>query len=151
MGSSYLIAYSGGLDSHVLLHQMASFRSEDPTLQLRAIHVHHGLNKKADDWAAHCKKVCAELDIPFVLKNVTITQKNGDSVEALAREARYAVIAECLQADEVLLTAHTLDDQAETLLLQLLRGAGPKGMAAMPMQKPFANSLLVRPFLDSTR
>ncbi len=147
----YLIAYSGGLDSHVLLHQMATFQSEDPTLKLRAIHVHHGLNEKADDWVVHCEKVCAELKIPFILKKVTLTKKNGDSVEALAREARYAVIAECLETDEVLLTAHTLDDQAETLLLQLLRGAGPKGMSAMPMQKSFANSVLVRPLLNSTR
>lgn len=147
----YLIAYSGGLDSHVLLHKMASLRSQHPEISLRAIHVHHGLQQNADQWAAHCEAVCRSLDLPFLVKKVRISRERGESIEALARCERYRVIAECLFEDESLLTAHTRDDQAETLLLQLLRGAGPKGMAAMPMRKPFAHSVLLRPLLNTMR
>jgi len=147
----FLIAYSGGLDSHVLLHKMALLRSQHPELQLRAVHVHHGLNQQADAWAVHCKSICDALEIPFLLLKVTISREAGESLEALARHKRYHAISACLAAEECLLTAHTQDDQAETLLLQLLRGAGPKGLAAMPMKKPFAHSLLLRPLLNQTR
>ena len=147
----YLIAYSGGLDSHVLLHKMATKRAQDSSIQLRAIHVHHGLNPQADTWAAHCKSVCVELAIPLLLKKVVIPCDTGDSLEALARRERYRIIAECLEEDESLMTGHTLDDQAETLLLQLLRGAGPKGLSAMPEQKPFSHGFLLRPLLNTSR
>ncbi len=147
----YLIAYSGGLDSHVLLHQMALLRAQYPEIVLRAIHVHHGLNNHADQWASHCRAVCVDLAISFLLKKIDIPRETGDSIEALARHGRYRIISECLEENECVLTAHTRDDQAETLLLQLFRGAGPKGLAAMPMRKPFAHSVLLRPLLNVTR
>jgi tRNA(Ile)-lysidine synthase len=147
----FLMAYSGGLDSHALLHKMSVLKKQNPEIQLRAIHVHHGLHEKADQWAAHCEIICRQLDIPLSVKKINIPNHTGESLEALAREARYRVIAEHLAEDECVLTAHTMDDQAETLLLQLIRGAGPKGLSAMPMRKPFAHSVLLRPLLKTTR
>ncbi len=145
---NYLIAYSGGKDSHVLLHILTQLRQQSSTIHLRALHVHHGLSPDADDWAQHCKQVCQNYQVPFLLEKVTIPF--GDSIEAAARQARYQVLANHLKQNECLLTAHTQDDQAETVLLQLVRGAGPKGLSAMPSSKPFAHTLHLRPLLKIT-
>jgi len=146
----YLIAYSGGLDSHVLLHAMAQLRQQDSKMQLRALHVHHGLNAQADKWLSHCKQVCHQLNIDFLFKKITIND-SSDSLEAAARQTRYRVLAQHLAESECLLTAHHQDDQAETVLLQLLRGAGPKGLSAMPFKKPFGHSVHLRPLLKTSR
>lgn len=140
----YVVAYSGGLDSHVLLHAAASLRN---TFAVRAIHIHHGLHPNADHWEAHCQNVCAGLKIPLISQKITIDRKGGDSLEALARHLRYKTLMDLLDTDEILLTAHTEDDQAETLLLQLLRGAGIKGLASMPSK----SHRLLRPLLEFTR
>lgn len=146
----FLIAYSGGLDSHVLLHTLYQHQKKHPEIQLRAIHIHHGLSPFADEWQMHCEAVCVELGINCLLRKINI--KSGSlSLEEAARVARYAVFKELIQADECLLTAHTLDDQAETLLLQLLRGAGIKGMSAMPDKISFACGLFIRPLLIFSR
>lgn len=126
-GKKYLCAYSGGLDSHVLLH--AASKMND--IELRAIHIHHGLHADADTWAEHCTKVCLELNIPLSIIKVHVDKHAGDGVEAAARHARYQAIAEHIASDEVLLTAHHQEDQAETILLRLLRGSGSQGLAAM--------------------
>lgn len=144
---SYLIAFSGGVDSHVLLHALAQWRQQNPRVELRALHVNHGLSQHANEWARHCAYVCERLNIPFLLEKIQL-EDNGESLEAEARRVRYQVFAAHLTANECLLTAHHQDDQAETLLLQLLRGAGPKGLAAMPERKPFAETLHLRPLLD---
>jgi tRNA(Ile)-lysidine synthase len=149
--NKFLIAYSGGLDSHVLLHSMAALRAEDPELQLQAAHIHHGLSPNAGRWAKHCKQICAELNIPCVVKKIKLKPTKKDSLEALAREKRYQALAENITADTCLLTAHTQTDQAETVLLQLLRGAGPKGLAAMPEVMEFAGTVKIRPLLNFTR
>ena len=140
--SCCVVAYSGGVDSHVLLHLCKS-----AGLPLRAVHIHHGLQTDADAWDMHCRKVCEQLDIGYRCLHVNAVPAQGESPEDAARTARYQALVEQLAADEVLLTAHHLDDQAETFLLQLLRGAGPAGLASMPLIKPFGEGHHVRPLL----
>lgn len=144
------IAYSGGLDSSVLLHVMAELRPQF-SANVAAIHVNHGLSKNANVWQQHCEQICARLNIPFQAFQVNAHPKTGESPEAAARKARYQVFEKFVRENELLLTAHHQDDQAETLLLQLLRGAGVKGLAAMPTYKPFSNGHLLRPLLAITR
>jgi tRNA(Ile)-lysidine synthase len=147
--SQLILAYSGGLDSHVLLHQLAQY----PTTKskLHVVHINHGLSPNADQWQAHCATVCSELKVPFTTIKITIDIKPGDSLEAVAREQRYAELAKFVDENTALLTAQHQDDQAETILLQLFRGAGVKGLAAMPEQKLFANGVQLRPLLNTTR
>jgi tRNA(Ile)-lysidine synthase len=144
------IAYSGGLDSHVLLHAASQLWHKNNTT-LCAIHIHHGLNKDADLWAVHCQNICAELGIPCEVVPVKITCLKGESVESCARKARYSAISERLSDKDIVLTAQHADDQAETLLLQLLRGSGISGLAAMPRIHSLGKGKLIRPFLDITR
>lgn len=148
----FWVAYSGGRDSTVLLHALSGLRAFlSPDLELCAIHVDHGLSFHAGAWARHCEAVCARLGIPCHTLRVNATPQSGESPEAAARQARYQAIASLIEAGDGLLTAHHQDDQAETLLLQLLRGAGPHGLAAMPVHVPFANGCLARPLLGFTR
>ncbi len=147
--SRWWIAYSGGLDSHCLLHAITEWAPKLPPLT--AIHVNHGLNPSAAQWAAHCASVCAERQVPFQSLEVKVTPNPGESLEAAARTVRYSALAHCMGSGDVLLTAHHQDDQAETLLLQLLRGAGPRGLAAMPVLVPFYAGYLARPLLDDSR
>ena len=137
-----VVAYSGGIDSHVLLH--LCYRSG---LSVRAVHIHHGLQAEADSWDAHCRNVCANIEIPYKCIHVDAQPQPGESPEDAARHARYRAFANELDNGEVLLTAHHQDDQAETLLLQLMRGAGPAGLASMPLIKSFANGYHARPLL----
>lgn len=125
------VGYSGGLDSHVLLHALAQLRA-DGGWRVRAIHIHHGLHPDADRWAEHCAHTCTALDVGLTVERVTVAGVDDYGLEEAARRARYAAFARCLHADEVLLSAHQRDDQAETVLLQLLRGTGVRGLAAMP-------------------
>ncbi len=150
LDKTYWVGYSGGLDSHVLLHLCAELRKQYP-LRLKAVHVHHGLSIHAMDWAMHCEKVCADLQIEFIQKSIDAKALTGDSPEEVARERRYDVFANLLASQDVLLTAHQQDDQAETLLVQLFRGAGPKGLAAMPALKTFAAGFHARPLLSASR
>jgi tRNA(Ile)-lysidine synthase len=151
--TKFLIAYSGGMDSHVLLHSMNNLCEQNPLLKIRAIHVHHGLSVNADSWVKHCTTVCEQLNIELIVKyvNVKSKSKNKHSLESLARTLRYQEISKTIYADECLLTAHHINDQAETVLLQLFRGAGPKGLAAMPKYKNFAPGYFLRPLLEFNR
>ncbi len=149
-GRRLWIAYSGGLDSHVLLHAAASLRGR-LRLDLRAVHVHHGLLREADAWAAHCVQVCADLGVPLVVRRLGLAPAAGESLEAVAREARYAAFRELLQPGDRLATAQHRDDQAETLLLALLRGAGVHGLAAMPARAVLGAGVLLRPLLALPR
>ncbi len=148
---SIVIAYSGGLDSHVLLHLVASLRDHYPALTIQAIHVDHQLNPQSDQWALHCQKICEDLQIPICIEKILLNLKPGDSLEEEARHARYDVLKKYIQKDTALLTAHNLNDQAETFLLQALRGAGPKGLSAMPETKKFGDGFLIRPLLSISR
>jgi len=148
---SLWLAYSGGLDSQVLLHLLHSAQTQFAPLQLRAVHVHHGLNSKANNWAEHCLQSCQHLSIPCKIIRVQIPQDTGESLEALARTVRYQAFKDLLQTNEALLTAQHADDQAETVLLQLLRGAGAPGLAAMPEKSRLGKGWLLRPLLGFRR
>lgn len=143
------IALSGGLDSTVLLHLLAGLAQREALPPLSAIHIHHGLQSAADAWPAHCRELCAGLSVPLQVEYVQVAP--GASLERAARDARYAAFAARLDAGEVLLTAQHRDDQAETLLFRLLRGAGVQGLAAMPVSRALAAGHLVRPLLNCSR
>ena len=145
-----LVAFSGGLDSSVLLHRLAG----DPAVRtrgLRAIHVHHGLQPAADDWAAHCQRNCARLGVPLAVVRVAVAAGSGPANEGAARTARHAAFADALGDGEVLALAHHRDDQAETFLLRALRGSGVDGLAAMRAWRPYAAGWLWRPLLGLPR
>lgn len=143
--TDFLIGLSGGIDSVVLLDLM----QQQPHLNLRAVHIHHGLSKNADDWAIFCQQCCAEYGIPLIVKPVRVSGSAG--VEANARQARYQAISELIRAEEVFVTAHHLDDQAETLLLALKRGSGIKGLSAMQAVSVQQNFTFFRPLLSCTK
>ncbi|MEM0549090.1 MULTISPECIES: tRNA lysidine(34) synthetase TilS [Aeromonas] len=145
-----LVAFSGGLDSTLLLALAAQFAREYG-LPLRALHVHHGLSAHADEWVAHCESVCQQLAVPLIVERVTLARGNGESLEAQARTARYQRLMVHMTEGEWLLTAHHQDDQLETLLLALKRGAGLRGLAGILPSQPFAGGLLLRPLLDISR
>ncbi|WWO99231.1 MAG: tRNA lysidine(34) synthetase TilS [Candidatus Dasytiphilus stammeri] len=145
-----LIAYSGGLDSTVLLHQLMLLRNHRPELKLRAIHINHGISPAANCWAQHCYQQCKIWQIP--LKIIKINQLDiKQGIEAAARIARYNVFKKVLLKGEILLTAQHLDDQCETFLLALKRGSGPAGLAAMPSEIKIGNNIFLRPMLYQTR
>lgn len=148
--AAWQVAYSGGLDSSVLLHAMAALR-ERFDVPVGAVHVHHGLQADADGWADHCRRVCADHHIPLSVLQVDARPATGESPEAAARQARYAALADWLAPDHCLLTAQHQDDQAETLLLQLLRGAGVPGLASMPACTAFGEGTHLRPLLSFSR
>lgn len=147
-----LVAFSGGLDSTVLLHLLMKLRLKQHDIQLRAIHIHHHLSKFADQWSEHCQKICHQWQIPLSVIHVNAKEKAKEKgIEAAARQARYQAFADMLQLDECLLTAQHLDDQCETFLLALKRGSGPAGLSSMAKCSVFHNSLLLRPLLEVTR
>jgi tRNA(Ile)-lysidine synthetase, N-terminal domain/tRNA(Ile)-lysidine synthetase, C-terminal domain len=146
-----LVGYSGGLDSRVLLELMARYVAVKPGFSLQAIHVHHGLNPKADEWLQHCQTVCAVLDVPLIARHAILEKKARESLEDVARQARYDLFREHLATGGFLLTAHHQDDQLETLLLALKRGSGPRGLSAMPRHIAFASGHLIRPLLSFDR
>lgn len=144
------VAYSGGLDSSVLLHALATAPAARAR-GLRAWHVHHGLHAQADAWAAHCARICAGHDLELSVSRVSVARDGGDGPEAAARAARHAAFAAGLGDGEVLALAHHQDDQAETLLLRLLRGSGPDGLAAMREWRDCGRGRLWRPLLALPR
>lgn len=148
--SKLLVAFSGGLDSSVLLHLLVQLRRQRPELQVRAVHVHHGLSRFADQWVAHCRQQCLEWQVPLQVQHVQVDSQHG-GIEAAARNARYAALAEALAGGETLLTAQHLDDQCETFLLALKRGSGPAGLSAMAAQSQLSGKPLLRPLLDFSR
>lgn len=148
--NAILVAFSGGLDSTVLLHQLVLWRAQNPGVVLRAIHIHHGLSPHADSWVQHCESVCAQWQVPLVVERVHL-EDDGLGIEAQARRARYQAFAQTLLPGEVLMTAQHLDDQCETFLLALKRGSGPAGLSAMGESYPFAGTQLIRPLLAQTR
>ncbi len=148
--SNYRVALSGGLDSTVLLQALASVRAQLPG-PLSAIHVDHGLHPDAPRWQAHCAALCAKLGVPLESRRVKVIPAPGESLEAVAREQRYGVFREVMQPGDALLLAQHADDQLETFLLQALRGAGVRGLAAMPESAGFGGGLLLRPLLGFSR
>ena len=146
----YWIGFSGGMDSTVLLHALASLKNT-LSAPVHVIHVDHGLSPHATEWSRHCEAFCRKLGLPFELRRVDARPEKGESPEAAARRVRYATIKRLIETGDMLLTAHHQDDQAETVLLQLLRGAGPHGLAAMPRYCTFGDGWLGRPLLAFSR
>ncbi|MEW6445870.1 MAG: tRNA lysidine(34) synthetase TilS [Pseudomonadota bacterium] len=150
-----LLALSGGLDSTVLLHILARMHDAGLIAPLRAVHVHHGLHPDADDWAAHASQAAAALGVVCDVHRIRLEATDRRGLEAAARALRYAALHARMDQGSVLLTAHHRDDQAETLLHQLMRGAGVRGMAAMPDLKPVETprglAWHARPLLGVTR
>lgn len=143
------VGYSGGLDSSVLLHALCA--RPELRARVKALHVHHGLSPKADDWLAHCQAQCLALAVPFFYERVQLAhQPNG--LEQAARQARYEVYRRhCLSGDTLLL-AHHGDDQIETFFMRMLRGAGLQGAAAMAQERELKNGVrLLRPLLHVLR
>jgi tRNA(Ile)-lysidine synthase len=143
-----VVALSGGADSAALLSRLAAPGGGFRGLPLRAVHIDHGLQAAASEFREACKNLCEHLGIPLSLIRVEVQSEAGLSIEAAARDARYAALAAQLQPLECLLTAHHRQDQAETLLLQALRGAGVKGLSAMPVCRALGLGWHVRPVLD---
>lgn len=142
----FILAYSGGVDSHVLLHLAVRAK-----LALTIVHINHGISPQADVWQQHCQQVCDDLGVALQVEKVQVTKSAG-SLEASARKARYELLSRYVEnPDTVLLTAHHQDDQAETVLLRLLRGSGVHGWAGMRPARPFAAGLLLRPLLSYSR
>lgn len=150
-GRHLMLALSGGADSVALLDILAQLRAS-LHFSLSAVHVNHQISPNAADWAEFCARLCAGYNIPFQVVRVDLKRQPGESLEELARDARYRVFAE-QPADFIVLAQH-LDDQAETLLLQLLRGAGAKGLSAMAelrIQDSGLRTGFLRPLLDVPR
>ncbi len=152
------IAYSGGLDSSVLLHVSRQYAAQRG-MRLFAFHIHHGISANADAWLAHCKNEAERLDVTFDARKVQLAGAGKCGVEEAARISRYAALGDLCRSHQVplLLTAHHLDDQAETVLLQLLRGSGVAGLSGMDRANTAADLLgngglwMARPLLDCTR
>lgn len=145
---AFLIGLSGGVDSTVLLHLFVRL-SEQMPLKFRAIHIHHGISNNSDYWLDHCRQLCQQFNVPFSFEKVQFQQQRN--IEAQARQARYQAIQQHLNHNEMLVTAHHLDDQSETFLLALKRGSGVKGLAAMPTLSRLFSVPIFRPLLSVTR
>ena len=146
-GSVWWIALSGGLDSCVLLHSLVALQLP---VKIHAIHINHQISPNANAWQQHCADFCTQLNIPFTAVKVDV-KNTGRGIEDAAREARYAVFEQHLTVGDYLLTAHHADDQSETMLLRLMRGTGPRGLAVMAQQRPLAAGTLHRPLLNFSR
>ncbi len=146
----YVIAFSGGVDSLVLLHALASRRARHGR-KVACLHVDHQLDPASPDWAYFCREVARGLEVDVDILRVDVERQGGQGLEAAARSARYDALSRRVHKGDWLLSAHHQDDQAETLLLALLRGSGPLGVAAMPGIRRFGDAWLARPLLGVTR
>ena len=145
------VAFSGGLDSTVLLHALARALVDRPNYRIRAAHVDHQLQRDSAIWRQHCGSVALSLQLEFVPLVVKVAADPELSPEAAARDARYAALRQILRPNEVLLTAHHADDQLETMLLALMRGAGLRGLSGVPSVQIFGGGWLARPLLEFSR
>ncbi len=145
------VAFSGGLDSHVLLDLLVCAVANMPGFQIGALHIHHGISRFADVWAAHCEKICLDYKLPFKVLSVNGKVTDGSSPEAVAREARFAAFShffnQNVDQNQALLLAHHQTDQAETILLRLLRGSGPLGLGGIRSKVLLGKGELIRPLL----
>ena len=146
----YVIALSGGLDSAVLAHALSMTR-ERHGRSLLAVHVDHQLHPESGSWTDHCRALAGSLGIEFVAETVAVDAAEAGGLEAAARKARYEALALHTGHGDWLLSAHHRDDQAETLLLNLMRGSGPAGLAGIGLLTPFAAGWLARPLIDLSR
>ena len=146
--ANYLyVGYSGGLDSHVLLHVIIKLIGKK---RITAVHVNHQLSSNSDIWQKHCEDRCLEIGVDIICKTVSIKNR-GTGIEDAARNARYSVFEKLLKKNDLLILAHHADDQIETMLFRLFRGSGIKGMSGMPISRLLGNGELFRPLLPFFR
>lgn len=146
----FLVCCSGGLDSSVLLHLFYQLKPM-LTVPIQVIYVDHGLHQDSRIWQSHCESLCADYELSYLPFAVHTRPDKGESLEAWAREQRYDLIRKHMQQHDVIFTAHHLDDQVETFFLQAIRGAGPRGLSAMPGIKEFGPGIMARPLLNVKR
>ena len=144
--SKFIVGFSGGLDSTTLLHVMHAFE-----LPVHAVHINHNLFKDSDIWEQHCKEFCKQQGINLSVEHLTIDKVTKKSIEELARNARYQSLFQFVGEQDALVTAHHKNDLAETLILQLMRGSGPPGLAAMQKDSTTKYGRQLRPLLDCSR
>ncbi|MFV1997427.1 MAG: tRNA lysidine(34) synthetase TilS [Acidiferrobacterales bacterium] len=143
------LAYSGGMDSHVLLQLLVELCA-DSRRQFTAIHVDHGLSPQSREWSRHCAAICSNIGVPLIVERVSV-EVGGKGPEDAAREARYHALTKHILPNDVLVTAHHRDDQVETVLLHLVRGTGAHGLAGMAPVREFAQGMHIRPLLERSR
>lgn len=148
--SRLVVGFSGGLDSTVLLHALASTQEGDAP-SLLAVYVDHGLHDDSVKWGEHCESIAQQMGVEFQSLVVRVNKDSGQGVEGAARVARYDALRDVVRGGDWLLSAHHRDDQAETLILNLLRGSGPAGLAGIGEVQPFSDGWLVRPLLSYSR
>ncbi len=147
-----VVGFSGGLDSTVLLHLISELHKQKHLpAPVTVVHVNHGLQRAATEWQDYCAEVCAQLDLPILIRNVTVDLSNNASPEEAARSARYAAFENILEDGDQLLLAHHQDDQLETVLFRLIRGSGAKGLAGIPVTRPCGHGVILRPLLGFRR
>lgn len=144
------VGVSGGLDSVVLLHLLTTLRNSTG-ISLTALHAHHGLHPDADKWQQFCESLCAKWSVTFETCRLDVRTRRGEGREASARNARYLWYLSVVKPEQYLLLAHQRDDQAETVLLNLLRGAGVRGLSAMGLASTFKKRRIIRPLLGYDR
>jgi tRNA(Ile)-lysidine synthase len=147
-GARVVVAFSGGVDSTVLLAALTRLKLRAP---LRAAHVDHGLHPDSSLWSEHCAATARALGVELVTIRVEVERRARSGLEAAARTARYAALADLLSPGDLLLTAHHADDQLETVLLRIVRGSGVRGLRAIRERMPFGRGWLVRPLLGCSR
>ncbi|MEO1896178.1 MAG: tRNA lysidine(34) synthetase TilS, partial [Methylococcales bacterium] len=149
LGKNIFVAFSGGCDSHVLLHLCAQI----PTVSssVTAVYIDHGLQECAADWGIHCQQVAEQLGVNFATVSLNLLPPQGESLEAIAREARYQAIARLLGPGDMVLTAHHQEDQYETILLKMFRGAGLLGLSGISEYSALGDGQLIRPLLGVTK
>ncbi|MDP0588321.1 MAG: tRNA lysidine(34) synthetase TilS [Candidatus Endonucleobacter bathymodioli] len=151
LGSSLVVAFSGGVDSTTLLHSLVSLRDAKKIAALKAIHINHSLSDNASEWQKHCQNICDLWSVELKIVRVHISNIEGEGLEQAARSARYKAFNNELKADECLLQGHHLNDQAETVLLRLFRGTGVTGLSGMPFSRALGKATLLRPLLAVSR
>ncbi|WP_226798905.1 tRNA lysidine(34) synthetase TilS [Candidatus Annandia pinicola] len=146
---NFLIAYSGGIDSTFLLYKFANLRKYY-NINIRAIYINHKLHSNSDIWIYHCKEQCDIWRIPLIIEKINIIDINSN-IENNARKLRYKAIKKHILPNEILLTAHHMDDQCETFILSLKRGSGPQGLSSIRFKRNFFNTKIIRPLLNYTK
>ncbi|MDD7804976.1 MAG: tRNA lysidine(34) synthetase TilS [Endozoicomonas sp. (ex Botrylloides leachii)] len=149
--TSFIVAYSGGVDSTVLLHGLVALRNAGVIDRLKAIHINHGLSEHAQQWEKHCQLVCDRWLVPLKIFSVAVSEASSAGLEQAARSARYKVFHDELAKEECLLQGHHMNDQAETLLFRLFRGTGIDGLSGIPSSRPLGKGVLFRPLLSVSR
>ncbi|OED41823.1 tRNA lysidine(34) synthetase TilS [Endozoicomonas sp. (ex Bugula neritina AB1)] len=145
------VAFSGGVDSTVVLHMLVALRQQGILDTVEALHIHHGLSECADQWAAFCEHVCALWNVPLTLARITVPEDTGEGIEQAARMIRYRIFEQQVMGGGCLVMGHHLDDQAETVLLRLFRGTGLEGLSGIPQSRVLGEGQILRPLLDTRR